>query len=29
MDIYNCLLGKKIGGTINSINNILDIIDKK
>jgi len=28
MDIYNCLLGKKIGGTINSINNILDIIDK-
>jgi superfamily II DNA or RNA helicase len=28
MDICNCLLGKKIGGTINSINNILEIIDK-
>ena len=28
MDICNCLLDKKRGGTINSINNILEIIDK-
>ncbi len=28
MDVCNCLLGKKRGGTINSTNNILDIISK-